>query len=137
MAETFQFELLKPDGRLLAVEASEVVIPGVNGYFGVRADHHPLLSLLGVGVLTVRKADGTEEHFAVADGHCEVCSDKVTVLAEVAESAEEVDVKRAERARERATERIKKLDAASVDMPRAQSALERAEVRLRVAAMAR
>jgi F-type H+-transporting ATPase subunit epsilon len=134
MADSFQFELLKPDGQLLATQATEVVVPGEGGYFGVRADHHPMLALLGIGVLEVYGADGEKYHFAVSDGFCEVDANKTTVLAEVAEAADGIDAERAQRARDRALERLKTLDAQSVDMERAQAALDRAEVRLRVAA---
>src|SRR2546426_5008942 len=83
----------------------EVIAPGSEGYFGVLRGHAPFLTTLGVGELTYRK--GREEyHLAVAGGFAEVRNDKVIVLVDSAERPEEIDRARAERARERAEQRL-------------------------------
>ena len=133
MAETFSFELLKPDGLVLSVDdAVEVVIPGADGYFGVLKDHHPLLAILGVGVLSLRTPERRYEAM-VADGFCEVAHNRVVVLAETAERAEEIDVGRARRSLERARERIARGGQAE-ELETAWAAVGRAESRLKAAA---
>jgi F-type H+-transporting ATPase subunit epsilon len=131
MAETFQLEIVTPERLLVSDAAEEMQIPGKNGYLGILPQHAPLITELGVGEITYRKGTQTQ-HLAVAWGFAEVLPDKVTILAEVAEKAEEIDVERARRAKERAEEQLKKT-AQDVDHTRAEIDLERAITRLRVA----
>jgi F-type H+-transporting ATPase subunit epsilon len=131
MAETFQLEIVTPERLLVSDAAEEMQIPGKNGYLGILPQHAPLITELGVGEITYRKGTQTQ-HLAVAWGFAEVLPDKVTILAEVAEKAEEIDVERARRAKERAEEQLKKT-AHDVDHTRAEIDLERAVTRLRVA----
>lgn len=92
--------------KVLEVDCEEVTLPGVLGYFGVLPDHAPLISTLAVG--EVRYRIGRQEHFLVLQGgFCEVFDDEVTVLAELVELAEEIDVKAAERERDEAEVEIK------------------------------
>jgi F-type H+-transporting ATPase subunit epsilon len=108
------------------------VAPGVEGYFGVLPGHAPFLTTLGVGELTYRT--GRDEfHLAVAGGFCEVRNDKVIVLADTAERPDEIDRERAERARQRAEQRLAGRSADEIDYARAQAALARALSRLQVA----
>jgi F-type H+-transporting ATPase subunit epsilon len=110
----------------------EVVVPGLEGYFGVLPGHAPFLSTLGIGELTYRK--GREElHLAVAGGFCEVRNDKVIVLADTAERPEDIDRERAERARQRAEQRLAGRTPEEIDYTRAAAALARALTRLQVA----
>src|SRR3954453_20528643 len=96
-------------------------IPGADGYFGVLPGHTPLLALLGAGELWYR--EGQEKHYlAIAVGFAEVQPDRVTILAQVAERADEIDVARAEAARKRAEERIAQ-PIAEMDFERARIAL--------------
>ena len=131
MAQTFQLEIVTPERLLVSDAAEEMQIPGKNGYLGILPQHAPLITELGVGEITYRKGTQTQ-HLAVAWGFAEVLPDKVTILAEVAEKAEEIDVERARRAKERAEERLKK-SAQDVEYTRAEIDLERAITRLRVA----
>jgi F-type H+-transporting ATPase subunit epsilon len=99
-------EVVTPEGLLLREEVDEVIAPGSEGYFGVRPGHTPMLAALGVGELSYRQ--GPAWHFLTCfGGFCEVLSDRVNVLAEIGERAEDVDVARAEQARARAAERMK------------------------------
>jgi F-type H+-transporting ATPase subunit epsilon len=101
-------EVVTPEGLLLREEVDEVIAPGALGYFGVRPGHTPFLSTLGVGELTYRQ--GSERgHVACFWGFCEVLPDRVNVLAEVGERAEDIDAARAELARSRAEGRMKSI----------------------------
>src|SRR6188474_3290417 len=100
-------EIVTPDRPLVREEVDEVEIPGAEGYFGVLPGHTPLLATLKVGELWYRK--GAEKFYlSIALGFAEVLPDRVTILAELAERADEIDVARAEAARRRAEERIAK-----------------------------
>ena len=113
----------------------EVEIPGSEGYFGVLPGHTALLALLGAGELWYRK--GQEKFYlAVAFGFAEVLPDRVTILAQLAERADEIDVSRAEAAKKRAEERLAS-PAADIDFERARIALLKSLIRLQVAARAR
>ena len=131
MAETFQLEIVTPDKLVVDDRAEEIQIPGKRGYLGVLPGHAPLITELAVGEISYRKGE-TTQRLAVAWGFAEVLPEKVTILAQTAERAEEVDVARAERARERAQARLEGGDP-STDFPRAQTSLERAQARLEVA----
>src|SRR5919108_5961653 len=96
-------EIVTPEAALVTTEVDEVEIPGADGYFGVWPGHTPLLSTLAVGEMWYRK--GSEKFYlSVAGGFAEVLPEKVTVLAQIAERAEDIDVARAERAKQRAEE---------------------------------
>jgi len=112
--------------------AEEVQIPGQNGYLGILPGHAPLITELAVGVITY-KASGQSHDLAVAWGFAEVLPDKVTILAETAERPGEIDVARAEKALQRAEQRLKS-DDPRVDYDRAEGARQRAETRLKIAA---
>ena len=131
MAEVFQLEIVTPEKRVVDRAATEVQIPGKNGYLGVLPGHAPLITELAVGEITFR-SDSGEQRLAVASGFAEVLPDKVTVLAETAERAEEINVERARKAKERAEQALASADT-EVNVERALDALHRAEVRLRVA----
>lgn len=132
MAGSLKLELATPSQLVVSDSADEVVVPGIEGYFGVLPGHAPLLALLGAGELLYRS--GRVEHYlAVAGGFAEVGPDHVTVLAETAERPDEIDVARARAARERAEGRLSARGSAEVDYPRAMVALGRAQVRLQVA----
>ena len=101
-------EVVTPVGLLLKEEVDEVVAPGSEGYFGVRPGHTPFLSTLGVGEIAYRRG-GEWSHLSCFWGFCEVLPDRVNILAEIGERAEEIDVERAEAARTQAQERMKAL----------------------------
>jgi len=99
-------EVVTPEGLLLREEVDEVVAPGELGYFGVLPGHTPFLSALGMGEISYRQ--GHEKFLLTCFwGFCEVLPDRVGILAEIGEKAEDIDVARAEAARDQATERMK------------------------------
>jgi F-type H+-transporting ATPase subunit epsilon len=131
-------EIVTPDRALLHEEVDEVVVPGSEGEFGVLPGHTPLLSMLKIGELWYRQ--GQEKHFlAVAFGFVEVLPDRVTVLAQVGERAQEIDIARAERAKQRAEQRLAQgqLTQVDLDIERARIALLKSLLRLQVATRAR
>ena len=130
-----QLQIVSADRSLVNERVDEVEIPGADGYFGVLPGHTPLLALLGAGELWYRQ--GQEKHYlAIAFGFAEVLPDRVTVLAQVAERAAEIDVARAEAARKRA-EQLIGAPHPDMDWERARVALLKALVRLQVASRAR
>jgi F-type H+-transporting ATPase subunit epsilon len=131
MADTFQLEIVTPVKLIVSERADEAQIPGSSGYLGILPGHAPLITELGVGVITY-KSSGATYTLAVAWGFAEVLPDKVTILAETAERPQEIDVDRAQKAKERAEERLKSNDP-EVDYSRAEDAKQRAETRLNVA----
>jgi F-type H+-transporting ATPase subunit epsilon len=131
MANTFQLEIVTPSKLLVKDAAEEAQIPGVGGYLGILPGHAPLITELAVGVLTY-KASGATHTLSVAWGFMEVLPDKVTILAEAAERPQEIDVERAQKAKDRAEQRLKSNDL-QVDYTRAEDALQRADTRLNVA----
>src|SRR5947199_4189525 len=105
MPETFQLEIVTPEKMVVKDVAEEAQIPGSNGYLGILPGHAPLITELAVGEITYRN-DGYTHRIAVAWGFAEVLPDKVTILAETAERAEEIDIKRAQDAKQRAEQRL-------------------------------
>ena len=124
-------EVVTPDRRIVSEMVDEMVLPGSEGYLGVRPGHAPLLSALGIGELMYRRGS-VRRYLVLAWGFAEVLPDRVSVLAEIAERSEEIDRERATRARERALGRLKGGDG-EVDFKRAQVSLEKALIRLQVA----
>jgi F-type H+-transporting ATPase subunit epsilon len=133
MADTIKIEIVTPERLVVRDEAEAIQIPGKDGYLGILPGHAPLISELGVGLIVYRKA-GVIRYLAVAWGFAEVLPDKVTILAETAERAEEIDVVEAERAREKAAQEIP--GASGEQLSAAQAALALAESRLQAAASA-
>ena len=131
MADTFEFEIVTPEKLVVRDVAEEMQIPGKNGYLGILPGHAPLITELAVGQISYRKG-GTTHYLSVAWGFAEVLPDKVTILAETAERSDEIDVKRAEQAKQRAEELLKSTDA-TTNFARAQVSLKRAETRIEVA----
>jgi F-type H+-transporting ATPase subunit epsilon len=131
VAETFQLEIVTPAKLMVKDVAEEAQIPGLGGYLGILPGHAPLITELAVGVITY-KASGATHSLSVAWGFAEVLPDKVTILAEAAERPQEIDVARAQEAKNRAEALLKSNDP-KVDYARAEDALQRAETRLSVA----
>jgi len=126
--------VVTPDRQVVHNLVKSVSIPGQNGYLGILPGHAPLLTELMPGELTYAEGTATR-YLAIAWGFAEVLPGRVIVLAETAERAEEIDVERAGRAKQRAEDRLKKLDP-EIDTERARAALERALARLQVAGRA-
>ena len=132
MADTFQLEVVTPEKMVVKDAAEELQLPGKGGYLGILPLHAPLITELSTGTLSYVAA-GETHYLAVAWGFAEVLPDKVTVLAETAERASDIDVSRAEKAKERAEKRLTSGDP-TVDVPRAKKAFDKACARLDVAA---
>ena len=135
MADTFTLEVITPARQVVSEAVTEAQIPVRGGYIGVLPGHTPLLAELGVGELTYHTGNRVHSCTAIG-GFVEAQADRVIVLADSVERAEEIDAARARASRERAQKRLAAPGDAGVDWGRAQASLERAEVRLRVAAKA-
>jgi len=134
VAEKLKLEIVSPDKMVLSEDVDEVVAPGSLGQFGVLPGHLSFLTTLDIGELSYRK--GSSTYFAfVNSGYAEVSADKVTVLAESAEVAQYIDVKRAEDAKKRAEDRLSRATTGSetIDERRAEVALKKSLIRLQVA----
>jgi F-type H+-transporting ATPase subunit epsilon len=130
-----QLQIVSADRSLVNETVDEVVIPGFDGYFGVLPGHTPLLAVLQVGELWYRQ--GQEKHYvSIAFGFAEVLPDRVTILAQIAEKADEIDLARAEAAKKRAEERLAR-PTVDLDAERARISLLKALLRLQVATRAR
>jgi F-type H+-transporting ATPase subunit epsilon len=131
--DSIQLVIVTPERQLLSEAVSEVTVPGLEGQLGVLPGHAPLITELGIGELNYRrKADGKQSVLAVVGGFAEVLGERVTILAETAERAEEIDLERAQAALARAEKRVASSDA-TVDWDRAFIALQRALIRIQVA----
>jgi len=131
MADTIELEIVTPERQVVKDRAEEIQIPGRNGYLGVLPGHAPLITELAVGEITYTNA-GVSTRLAVAWGFAEVLPDRVTILAEAAELAGDIDVPRAEAARDRAQQRLIEAED-SAGYEQASLALARAEARIAVA----
>ena len=130
-ADSIQLVIVTPVRQLLSQSVVEAQLPGADGYLGILPGHAPLITELGIGELTYRTASGQSGLLAVIRGFAEVLPDRISVLAEMAERAEEIDLKRAQEALKRAQELIAK-GGENVDWDRASTALQRALVRIQV-----
>lgn len=135
MASQLTLSIVTPEREIVRVQVDEVELPGSEGYFGVLPGHTPMLATLTVGRLTYTSGTDTKV-LAIAFGFAEVLPDTVTVLAQIAERAEDIDIGRAEAARKRAEERLARNEA-DLDYQRARTALDKAVLRLQVASRAR
>ena len=136
MADNFLLEVVTPHRLVLSQEVEEMTAPGVEGEFGVLPGHIPFFTTLKVGELAYR-AGKEKGHMAVTWGFAEVLSDRVTILAEAAELAPEIDVERAKRAKERAEKRLKQLSSEDKEFYSSMAALERAMNRITVSSRRR
>jgi F-type H+-transporting ATPase subunit epsilon len=131
---TLQLDVVTPTRLVVSERVTEVVAPGSEGYFGVLPDHIPFMTTLKAGTLTYWKGKDAY-HLAVSRGYAEVRGDRVSILADAAERADEIDVPRAGQARERAEQRLRDWSSGSdaIDSARAEAALQRALARLETA----
>jgi F-type H+-transporting ATPase subunit epsilon len=130
MADKLNLEVITPERLVLREEVDEVVAPGLTGELGILPDHTPLISQLKTGVLSYRQGN-QNRRMHVSGGFIEIASDNVSVLSDVAEKPEEIDVERAQRAKERAEQRLASRGE-DVDFDRAEMKLQRALVRIQV-----
>ena len=134
MADTLHLQIITPDKLLVREDADSVQIPGKGGYLGILPGHAPLITELMIGEISFSKG-ATTQYFAVSWGFAEVLPDKVTILADTAERAEDINVTRAQEAKARAEQELKAAGP-ELDYDAVNFALRRAEVRLEVAAHA-
>jgi F-type H+-transporting ATPase subunit epsilon len=127
---SIELQIVTPDRLLVREQVDEVEIPGTEGYFGVLPGHTPLLASLAVGELWYRKGQ-EKTYLSIAYGFAEVLPDRVTILAHLAERAEEIDAARAEEARKRAEARLA-APRSDIDYERARAALMKSLTRLQV-----
>lgn len=135
MAETagtkLTLEVVTPEKVVISEEVDEVVLPGIEGEFGVLPGHIPFLTALKVGAMYYKKGEESE-YLALSWGYVEVASDRVMVLAETAEKATEIDTKRAEDSRQ-AAEKILTAGKEDVEYEKAQVRLEKSVIRIQIA----
>ena len=127
---SIDLQVVTPERMLVREQVDEVQVPGVSGYFGVLPGHTPLLAALSVGELWYRKGQ-EKTSLSIVYGFAEVLPDRVTILAQLAEHPDDIDVERAEAARKRAAERLDQKG--DVDFERARIALMKSLTRLQVA----
>jgi F-type H+-transporting ATPase subunit epsilon len=127
-----QLEIVTPERQVYSDTVDSVQVPGSEGELGVLPHHAPLVSTLGVGELRFRK-DGVEESFAIVGGFLQVRPDKVVVLAETADMANEIDLEKAQEARREAERALETGYQEGADLAAARAALQQALLRIRVA----
>lgn len=133
LPDSIQLIVVTPERQLLQETVVEVTVPGLDGELGILPGHAPLITELGIGELNYRTSTGGQTApLTVLGGFAEVLPDRVTILAETAERATEVDLERAERALERAQKRMASNDT-NLDWDRATLALRRSIIRIQVA----
>lgn len=135
MDQSFRLRIVTPYREVVMEEVGEAQVPGKEGYLGILPGHAPLISELKVGEITYRQGRQSK-HLAVSGGFVEVLPDQVTILAETAEKAHEIDVDRAQAAKKQA-EKLLQSTEPDVDTDQAAIALQRALIRLQVAAKGR
>src|SRR5579863_1786531 len=132
LPENIELEIVTPERHVLAETVQCIEMPGKEGYLGILPGHAPLITELGIGVLTYRRGSDTR-YLTVVQGYAEVLPDRVIVLAELSERAEEIDVPRTQAALDRAKAEVASAGSKDEDYQRASFALQRALVRLQAA----
>ena len=127
---SIDLQIVTPDRLIVREQVDEIQVPGTEGYFGVLPGHTPLLASLSVGEMWYRKGQ-EKTYLSIANGFAEVLPDRVTLLATLAERAEEIDVTRAEDAKRRAEQRLAQ-PTGDLDYERARVALQKSLIRLQV-----
>ncbi len=131
--KNIKLRVLTPEKTFFSGDVAGVTVKGWEGYLGILYDHSPLVTPLVPGVLTIRTGEDESRKASVAQGLMEVMPEEVTILVDAAEWPGEIDVDRAQRARERAEERLGQQDRDDIDVLRARLSLQRALTRIRVA----
>jgi len=132
LPEAIELQVVTPTRHILQETVQAIEIPGKAGYLGILPGHAPLITELGIGILAYRKESETR-HLTVIGGYAEVLPDRVIVLAEIAERAEEVNVERARAAHGRAQAELAKAGVGSPEWEEQRQAIERATLRLEAA----
>ncbi len=129
---TLHLEIVTPERLAYSDEVDMVLVPGIGGELGILPNHTPLVSLLGMGELKIRKG-GDEETFAIVGGFLQVRPDKVVVMAETADMATEIDLEKAQEARREAERALESGYHEGADLATARAQLQQALLRVRVA----
>ncbi len=136
MAKSFAVSIVTPEKTAYEARSVSVILPGVEGYLGVWANHAPLVTALRTGVVTLKEEEsgpaGQIRYMAVSGGFVEIADNEVVILCDSCEPAGEIDLDRARAALKRARERLTGHDG-EVDRERARQAAERAQARLHAA----
>jgi F-type H+-transporting ATPase subunit epsilon len=135
LPQSIELQVVTPERHVLAQTVVAIEIPGKGGYLGVLPGHAPLITELGIGVLAYRTASETR-YLTIINGYAEVLPDRVIVLAEISEKAEEIDVSRSRAARDRAEAELARVATGSPEWQQERLAVERAMVRMGAAAKA-
>ncbi len=128
MADSIRLEVVTPNAMILSIDVDELTAVGAYGQFGVLPGHRPMLTTLGVGVLTYNSG-GSRHSMAIGGGYAEIDFNKVTILAETAELSAKIDVERARDSQRRAEDILKSHTAYDKEYAEAEAALERSMVR--------
>ncbi|HEX79229.1 MAG TPA: F0F1 ATP synthase subunit epsilon [Dehalococcoidia bacterium] len=129
---SIRLDIVTAEQSVYSEDVDMVIAPGIQGQLGILPSHAPLMTMLQPGELVIKM--GSEEYYlAVSGGFLEVRPDRIIVLADSAERAEEIDIERAEEARKRAEKRLEEKYATEVDTARAEAALRRSLIRLKIA----
>ncbi|WP_066506040.1 F0F1 ATP synthase subunit epsilon [Abyssisolibacter fermentans] len=131
MASKFRLEIVTPDKKFFEDDVEMIIVRGTEGDIGILKNHVPLVTVLGIGKIKVQ-IDGEMREASIASGYIEVEKEKTTIITDAAEWAQDIDVKRAEAAKIRAEERLKK-ENKDTDVARAEIALKKAINRIRIA----
>jgi len=129
LPENIELQVVTPERHVLQANVQAVEIPGKEGYLGILPGHAPLITELGIGILAYRKESETH-YLTLIHGYAEVLPDRVIVLAETSERAEEIDPQRSRAAHDRAQAELAKAGAGSPEWEHEKLAIERAAVRL-------
>jgi F-type H+-transporting ATPase subunit epsilon len=135
LPEAIELQIVTPQRHVLQETVLAIEIPGKEGYLGVLPGHAPLITELGIGILAYRTATATR-YLTIIEGYAEILPNRVIVLAEIAEKAEEIDVSRSRAAQERAQAELQRLAVGSPEWQEERLAIERAIVRMGAAAKA-
>jgi F-type H+-transporting ATPase subunit epsilon len=133
LPDAIELQIVTPQKHVLQETVQAIEIPGKEGYLGILPGHAPLITELGIGILAYRKS-GETRYLTIIQGYAEVLPDRVIVLAEISERAEEIDTGRAKAAQERAQAELAKTSAGSPEWQEQRLAIERAVVRAETAA---
>jgi F-type H+-transporting ATPase subunit epsilon len=130
----FRLSIVTPEKVFFEADIRSLIVPGTEGYLGVLSNHAPLITALHPGKIEFRDIEGKQHFLAVTSGFLEVSGNVATLLADAVEETEEIDLKRAEAARDRAWEMLKAAASGdkNVDTPRARASLERARNRIKI-----
>ena len=128
---TLAVKIMTQRAELAVLETEEVNLPATDGYLGILAGHAPLIATIGVGVVSLRyNNDKLPQRYFIANGIFSVTDNRVQILADVAESKEQIDIERAQASKARAEQRLKEALHSNIDIVRASAALQRALQRI-------